>query len=226
MTHILDRPIWNALKTRHAHLAEGGPLALRYPASVSAFAATGDDRPESFAALPALAERGQPLILVQAGEIAVPPGMVVVSRASLVQMVATQPLPSIADARVEPLGPGDAQAMFDLAQLTKPGPFTLGAQRFGAFWGVKVDGRLIAMAGQRMKQPGFTELSGVCVHPDFQGRGLGRLMSAYGAGKISEAGDQPYLHAYATNTAAIRLYESIGFRLRSPMNAAIFALEE
>jgi predicted GNAT family acetyltransferase len=224
MTHILDRPVWTALETRHASLAQGDALARRYPPSVSLFAATGDDRPESLDALRALASPGETLLVVQSTEALVPNGMSPLSRASLVQMMAIEPLPEIADPRVERLGPADAQAMLDLATLTKPGPFTLGAQSLGPFWGIKQGGRLVAMAGERLKQPGYTELSGVCTHPDVRGQGLGRLMSLYVAGKIAARGDRVYLHSYSTNTAAITLYGSIGFTLRSDMHVTALAL--
>lgn len=84
----------------------------------------------------------------------------------------------------------------------------------------------MAMAGERMKQDGHTELSGVCTHPDFQGRGLGRLLSVFMTHRIVERGERPYLHAYATNAAAIGLYESIGFELRSMMNVAVIRAEQ
>jgi predicted GNAT family acetyltransferase len=105
--------------------------------------------------------------------------------------------------------------------LTKPGPFTLQAQALGTFWGVKSDRRLIAMAGERLKQPGFTELSGVCTHPDFRGRGLGRTLSVFVANQIAARGETPYLHSYATNAEAIALYESIGFRIRTTLNVVV-----
>lgn len=79
----------------------------------------------------------------------------------------------------------------------------------------------MAMAGERMKPDGFTEISGVCSHPDARGQGLARLLSMYVAGRILERGEVPFLHAYATNTAAIRLYETIGFTLRSAMHVAV-----
>lgn len=223
MRHILDRPIWSALETRHARLSEGGTLAKRYVPSVSAFAATGDDAPESLEALRQLATPEDKLLLVQATDIVLPEGLITVSTASLVQMTAGQYLPEISDPRIQPLRETDAEEMLALATLTKPGPFSLKALSFGDFWGVKVDGRLVAMAGERMKQPGYTELSGVCTDPDYRGKGLGRLLSRFVAGHIFAKGDQPYLHAYATNTAAIALYDTIGFKLRSPMHAAMVA---
>jgi predicted GNAT family acetyltransferase len=223
MRHILDRPIWSALETRHAALSEGGTLAKRYVPSISAFAATGDDTAESLEALRQLATRGEKLLLVQASDIVLPQGLTIVSTASLVQMTAEQHLPEISEPRIQPLREADAEEMLALATLTKPGPFSLRALSFGDFWGVKINGRLVAMAGERMKQPGFTELSGVCTDPDYRGKGLGRLLSRFVAGRIFARGDQPYLHAYATNPVAIALYETIGFKLRSPMNAAMVA---
>lgn len=111
--------------------------------------------------------------------------------------------------------------MLALASLTRPGPFTLKALSLGDFWDVKINGRLAAMAGERMKQPGYSELSGVCSHPDFRGGGLGRLLSVFVSNRIMARGEVPYLHAYANNANAIGLYESIGFRLRSKMNVAV-----
>lgn len=220
MSHILDRPIWTALATRHAHLAQGGPLARRYPPSVSMFTATGDDSAESLSALDELAAE-ETVLLVQSSEVALPPGLAVVLSAGGVQMLADDMFPLIEDERIEKLGDADAEDMLALATLTKPGPFSLKARSFGDFWGIRENGQLIAMAGERLKQPGLTELSGVCTHPDFQRRGLARLMSLYVAGQISAKGELPYLHSWATNEAAISLYRSIGFTLRTPMSVMI-----
>jgi predicted GNAT family acetyltransferase len=220
MTHMLDRPIWSALTTRHAALAHGGALAKRYEPSVAAFAASADDGEESLTALAGLVRPGEGVLVLGKGTVVTPSGLTTVSRTAVVQMIATQSVPPQSDADIAPLGWADAQHMLDLATLTRPGPFTLKALSFGDFWGIKKDGVLIAMAGERMKQPGLTELSGVSVHPDHRGEGLGRRMSVYVARKIIERGDQPYLHAYATNTTAIRLYESIGFGLRADMQVA------
>jgi predicted GNAT family acetyltransferase len=115
--------------------------------------------------------------------------------------------------------------MFALAALTKPGPFTLRAQALGEFYGIKVDGRLVAMAGERMKLDGFAEVSGVCVHPDFQGRGLGRLLSVFVTHRVLERGETPFLHAFASNSTARALYSSIGFELRTMMNVAFIRTE-
>jgi ribosomal protein S18 acetylase RimI-like enzyme len=221
MTHILDRPIWSALETAHAGLAEGSPLARRYPPTIVPFAASADATPESLEALTKLPGPDDVMAIVEAGPIAIPDGLDVVLESTLVQMVANAPHEGISDPRIAPLTEADAEEMLALAMLTKPGPFTLGAQRLGAFWGIKSEGRLIAMAGQRLRQTGFTELSGLCTHPEFQGRGLGTLLFRFVAGHIASTGATAYLHAYATNTGAISLYRKLGFELRSEMNFRI-----
>ncbi|MBB3590025.1 putative GNAT family acetyltransferase [Rhizobium sp. BK529] len=221
MNHVLDRPVWNALQTTHADLAEGGKRAMRYPPSIVPFAAAADDGRESLEALENLPADDEVMAIVEAGPVTIPDGLTVVSEGKLVQMIAERPYERISDSRLQRLTADDAEEMLALATLTKPGPFTLGAQRLGTFWGVKIDGRLVAMAGQRLRHPGFGELSGLCTHPDFQGRGLGTLLFRFVAGEISARGDTVFLHAYYTNTPAITLYEDLGFKLRSEMNLRV-----
>ncbi|TIU34462.1 MAG: GNAT family N-acetyltransferase [Mesorhizobium sp.] len=221
MTHVLDRPIWSALATRHQVFAEGDALARRYRPSIVPFAATAADDAQSLWALGKLLPPLESAILVQTDEITLPAEIAAVSTASLVQMIAGQPVQAVSDERVQRLTRDDAAEMLALASLTRPGPFTLEALSLGEFWGVKIDGRLAAMAGERMKQPGYTELSGVCSHPDFRGGGLARLLSLFVANRIMARGEVPYLHAYASNVAAVGLYQSIGFRLRTTLNMAV-----
>jgi ribosomal protein S18 acetylase RimI-like enzyme len=225
MKHILDRPVWSALTTRHAALSEGGDLARRYDPSIVPFAAARDDGEDSLQALGALGGPSDSMILIQADAIVLPRGFVAELRASGVQMVLRRPPPKMSDERIERLTETDAQEMLALATLTKPGPLSLRAQALGEFFGVKENGRLIAMAGERMKLDGFTEISGVCAHPDFRGRGLARLLSVFVAHRVLERGETPCLHAFATNAVAIGLYESIGFELRSTMNVAVITAE-
>ena len=112
------------------------------------------------------------------------------------------------------LGPADVDDVMDLIARTRPGPFLPKTLELGTYLGIREDGRLIAMAGERVQPPGWTEISAVCTDPDHRGRGLAtRLVSAVAAG-IKERGDTPLLHAAASNTNALRLYESIGFSLR------------
>ncbi len=197
-------------------------MAKRYTPSIVPFAATRDDTPESLAALADLLTPGETAVFLQAGEIPLPPGLRDVMRAAGVQLVADGPIKRDDETCIAPLSRQDAEGMLALATLTKPGPFTLNALDIGRFWGVREGGRLVAMAGQRMAQDGYVEISGVCTHPDVRGRGLARKLSCYVAHRIVEGGDRPYLHAYASNDAAIKLYEAIGFTVRAMMNVAVF----
>ena len=111
------------------------------------------------------------------------------------------------------LGPTDVPDMLALVERTRPGPFRPGTIRMGTYLGIRQRGRLVAMAGERLHPPGWTEISAVCTEPEHRGRGLAtRLVQAVAAG-IRERGEIPFLHAAATNVNAIRLYESLGFRL-------------
>jgi predicted GNAT family acetyltransferase len=220
MTHILDRPVWSALAGRHAAFAEGDELARRYRPDVVPFAAARDDSHESLAALAALPQSEQMMALMEANALKLPPGFVPVVAAPGVQMVLARAPAAIADPPVERLTEADAAEMLALAKLTEPGPFTLKAQALGAFFGVRIDGRLAAMAGERMQVEDYSEMSGVCTHPDFRGHGLARLLSIFVTHQILARGQTPFLHAWAGNTAAIRLYESIGYDLRTPMHVA------
>ncbi|TIX40288.1 MAG: GNAT family N-acetyltransferase, partial [Mesorhizobium sp.] len=162
MNHLLDRPIWSALSSRHQSFAQGDSLAKRYRPSIVPFAATAADDTASLEALGRLIPPLESSIVVQADAIVLPAALSAISTASLVQMIAEQPVQAVSDERIRRLTQHDAAEMLALAALTRPGPFTLEALSLGDFWGVKIDGRLAAMAGERMKQPGYTELSGVC----------------------------------------------------------------
>ena len=223
MTHCLDRPIWHALAEGHQHLALGDDLARRYPPAISPFAAARDASPEALSALAELIQPGEEVILVEAGAVAMPDALAQRSTAIALQMTNERPFAPIEDARIVALTPDSADEMLDLALLTRPGPFTRGAQSLGPFWGIWIEGRLAAMAGHRLTMTGWTELSGVCVHPDFRGQGLARLLSHYVSRQASAGGDKVFLHAYASNAGAVRLYETLGFAVRAQMQVVVAA---
>jgi len=222
----LEQPVWNTLATRHARFAIGGERARRFMPEIGPLAATRDNEPESLAALADLVPAGGTLLLLQAEPIALPASLVATTSAPGVQLVldGTERLAEVTpDTRIAPLTADDGPAMLALATLTRPGPFASRTYELGDFVGIKDGGVLVAMAGERMKHPGFTEVSGVCTHPDARGRGLARVLSAHVARRIVERGETPYLHAYAANAAAVGLYESLGFRVSRTMHVAVIA---
>ncbi|WP_405813085.1 GNAT family N-acetyltransferase [Streptomyces sp. NBC_01390] len=210
--HILDNAPWAALTGPHAHLAERVGRAARYPIDVSPFAALEDSAdPRAWDDLAALVGPGAvtPVTAFQT----VPDGWEIEQIGEGVQLIDTalyaEPVPEAVR-----LGPADVPEMLDLVALTQPGPFLPRTVELGTYLGIRDHGRLIALAGERLRPPGWTEISAVCTHPDHRGRGLAtRLVRAVAAG-VRERGDTPFLHAAANNTNAIRLYESIGFTLR------------
>lgn len=220
MITLLDRPIWSALTTTHTALAEGDDLARRYQPGFLPMAGTAVDTPQAATDFAALVRPGETLYVLQADPVLPPAGFETLVATQAVQMIAQHVPAAAADEAIVALGAKDAEEMLALATLTKPGPFSLKSQALGRFWGVRESGRIVAMAGERMKQPGFVELSGVCTHPDHRGKGYARRLSLHVAGQIVEAGARPYLHAFASNTAAIGLYETIGFSLRRSMHVA------
>jgi ribosomal protein S18 acetylase RimI-like enzyme len=149
----------------------------------------------------------------------VPPGLQLVRTAPVLQMVAEQPMPlQPGDEETVLLRAGDAGEMAELALATEPGPWRVKTRDYGAFYGIRRDGRLAAMAGARMLPgPGLAEVSGVCTWPEYRGQGLAarlirRVMSGFTA-----RGQTPFLHSYAGNAKAIGLYESLGFVPRRAM---------
>jgi hypothetical protein len=211
--HPLDHAAWSALTGRQAELAiiEGG--ARRYHPAFGVFAAC-DRSDASLSGLAALAAHGD-VALLEPNPPTDAPGVSLVSQDLGVQMVAERltaaPPPPFA---VVTLTDADGPEMLELATLTQPGPFFERTHQLGDFVGVRIDGQLVAMAGERMKPDGFTEVSGVCTHPDHRGRGYAGALMRLVAERILERGETPFLHAYASNTGAIALYQTLGFTLR------------
>jgi ribosomal protein S18 acetylase RimI-like enzyme len=216
--HELDRPIWTALTTHQRGFAQGSELARRYDPLVSPFAACRDNGPQALAALAELVPTTGMLVLLQAGEAPVPAGCEAGLVARGVQLLLDRFSPRSLELPAVDLGAADAEEMTALAGLTKPGPFLPGTQRLGRFVGIRIDGRLAAMAGERLRAGDWTEVSAVCTHPDFRGRGLAAQLSSLVVDRILTRGEKPFLHAFADNQQAIRLYEALGFVRRRDMS--------
>jgi predicted GNAT family acetyltransferase len=218
----LDRPVWSALTTRWATIAEGDPRAWRIDRDYGVFGAAADRSPESLTALAALIPDQGELWLVEREDWPAPPGTRLARQAECVQMICERLTPGKPPAfEIVELGEDDGPAMYDLAMLTRPGPYAAHTNRLGDFIGVKQGEALIAMAGERMKMPGLSEVSGVCTHPDHRGRGYAGALMRVVAERMLSKGETPWLHAYASNTGAIALYETLGFRLNGTVTASV-----
>jgi predicted GNAT family acetyltransferase len=221
--HPLDCPAWSALTSRQASCATGSGDARRFREDIGPFAGAKDNSSASVAALAALVHQDDDMSLLEATPPAPPAGIALKMSAAGVQMVVRVITADGVRSPIEPLGDADSAEMIALATLTRPGPFRAKTHTLGRFVGIRDNGRLVAMAGERMQMPGFVEISAVCTHPDYRGRGYGAaLMRAVGDRILSE-GNTPFLHAYASNTGAIALYRKLGFDLRAEVTHAIWS---
>ncbi|MEV4755348.1 GNAT family N-acetyltransferase [Micromonospora sp. NPDC049559] len=217
---VLDRVVWASLTGAPTGLVEVAGEAARYHPDVSPFASVADPAdPRGWHDLAALAGPGGEVLLT--GEDFPPPeSWEITWRVDGVQMVGLA-VAAADDPEVVPLGPDDVPEMLDLTERTRPGPFRPRTVEMGTYLGIRRDGRLAAMAGERLRPPGWTEISAVCTDPAYRGQGLaGRLIRAVAAG-IRRRDEIPFLHTGADNTNAIRLYEALGFELRREVTFAV-----
>lgn len=212
-TEILDNPGYHALTGPQAYLAERNGDAVRFPTDVSPFVAVPSDAgPAVWDDLAGLVGPGREVML-PATALAPPDDWEITMSGPGVQLV-DDGVAAAPDDEAVRLTVADVPDMLALVARTKPGPFLPRTIELGTYLGIRREGRLIAMAGERLHPPGWTEISAVCTDADHRGQGLGtRLVLAVAHG-IRARGETPFMHASATNTNAIRLYQSLGFRLR------------
>ena len=211
--HPLDHPIWRALTSTQGALAQGSGLARRYPPAIAPFAALAELSRESFGALRELMSPSEQAVLFTLEPVTASAGFKIALRATGEQMIGTT-AEATTNAEIVRLGAADAPAMVELAQLTKPGPFTLRTHELGTFLGIRADGRLVAMTGERMKPARYTEITAVCVHPDYRGRGYAQMLLSAISRQIVARGETPFLHVFSDNAAAIALYRRQGMEIR------------
>jgi ribosomal protein S18 acetylase RimI-like enzyme len=219
MAHLLDNPVLASLAGPHAHLAQRRGNVLCYPRQLSPFVSV-PARPTAadWADVAGLAGPGAAVLM--AGVVAAPPGDWEFFEGIGVQMV-DDGVAAAPDDEAVRLGSADVPEMLALVARTDPGPFETRTIELGTYLGIRRDGALIAMAGERLHPPGWTEISAVCTDATHQGQGLAtRLIRAIVAG-IRHRGETPFLHAAAHNTGAILLYEKLGFQLRRRLDFAL-----
>lgn len=210
---VLDNPAWASLTGPHRRFAERHGGAARYLPEVAPFVALRDEAdPDVWADVARLVGPGGSFAIAGAS-VSPPPDWASANLGVGVQLVDVG-LVKHPDREAVRLGVADVPKMLDLVARTEPGPFRPRTVELGTYLGLRHHGRLVSMAGERLHPPGWTEISAVCTDPGYRGRGLaGRLVSALGA-QIADRGDKALMHAAATNVTAIRLYLSLGFRLR------------
>jgi len=224
--HPLDNVIWQALNTRQTEFAEVFAHARRFAPDVTSLGGLAEPSSDGYANLAALLNNGGVAALFLDQRYEPRPGLTVIAEAPLLEMVwenaaATQAGRTNSVPEITPLGSKDSEEMVALTALTKPGPFGSRTHELGTYLGIHCDGKLVAMAGERLKVPGYTEVSAVCTHPDYVGKGYARVLMLEVMRGIRERGEIPMLHVRQNNARAVELYERLGFRSRVVLHLAV-----
>ena len=210
--HELDNIFWHTLAGPHAHWATGTEAARRYARGFTPILGFADQANPDFSVLTPFCEPDEHFY-TDGWAGSTPAGWQLEKESTMFKMVWEAPMPETDEApEAIPLGPEHAPQAMELALLTKPGPFGPRTIELGEYFGVFEDGRLIAMAGERLHAGKWREISGVCTHPDFQGRGYARRLMTKLLRHEMQRGEAPFLHVARENEGARGLYKRMGFR--------------
>lgn len=216
MLHVLDNPIWNALVSGNKSLAIGSENAKYFKRDVSFFAGLKTNSPGDLAELHEIIPAKTLIVLFSTQEISVPAYWHIDTTKQILQMV-YQPtqMPVEINQELVNLADGNIPAMMELTAMTKPGPFLERTIDFGHYEGIFYENKLVAMAGQRLQPQPYIEISAVCTHPSFTGKGYAASLIQSQIKKITRNCCTPFLHVETNNKTAINLYKKLGFTERT-----------
>lgn len=213
MKHLLDNIVWHTLTGPHAKFSAGTERARRYASGFSPILGFANPAEPDFASLLPFCTHGEHYYC-DAWFGDPPAGWQLEAESGLLKMIWEAEIPAKDEAPdAMAIGPQHAQQALDLATLTRPGPFGIRTIELGDYFGYFEGERLIAMAGERFTAGSLREISGVCTHPDFQGRGFAKRLMLKLIRRQMQRGETPFLHVKSDNTHAHQLYSRMGFRV-------------
>ncbi len=219
MNHLLHNPVYYALLTGDRHLSFGTDHVKYFDEQVSPFAGFEHDYVKGFSDLYELFPSGRKILYAIPSFITQPTGWLVQVEIKGLQFLyeGTKEINTEFN-KVVLLTEIHTEQMVQLAKLTKPGPFGLRTIDFGSYFGIFEKEKLVAMTGQRLHVENYTEISAVCTHPDYTGKGYAYTLLQHQLKLILQQGQQPFLHVREDNHRAIELYQRLGFIISRPMN--------
>ena len=216
-------PVWEALTGRQKHLNTGGEIVKFFNPEVCPFVAMENWDTTNLTSLEAMLPAGRSFSVMIAKTVDIPSCFEIVFSCMLYQMICRKPVkPSKDLSEIRLLSYQHVPEMLALTTLTKPGPFFQNTIGMGDYYGIVLNGQLAAMAGERLKPEGFSEVSAICNHPEHLGRGYASLLTAHVTRKIQEEGAIPFLHVKQDNDRAIQVYQRIGFDVAANVHFAVF----
>ena len=207
----LANPVWEALTGRQSEHAIMGDNVARYKPGIFIFSGIPEGTKEAMDRLAELYEAGE-VVALMGFRIDAEPQFKRLDGVTVNQMIADE-LPEYTPVDFVELTREDLPQMAELIKLTEPGPYLPNVIDIGRYIGVKVEGKLVAMAGERIKVDGYVEISMVCSHPDHRRKGYAKGLSCEIMRKIIEDGDKPFLNVADYNTSAVELYKTLGFKV-------------
>jgi ribosomal protein S18 acetylase RimI-like enzyme len=209
----LDNPFWSSLHGRHRHLAQVAGEVARFPAAYAPFLGVANAGVDAADALASLVAPEESVYLLGVAPRA-PGGWHLEGFADLAQMACTSPIDVIDGPDVIELTEVHRADVLALTALVYPHYFRPRTMELGRYFGVYQDGRLAAMIGERLGTDAYQEVSAICTHPDFNGRGYARRLTALLTNDVLARGRTPFLHVSHANRRAKQLYEQLGYSLR------------
>lgn len=218
---LLSNPIWHALGSRQQHFNRGNDTLRYFPEEVAPFVGLPNWNADDVQLLSKDLPRNRSFYILIEKQIHLPDKLDIKFTLPLYQMECNELHPEFTDNPVKRLGEEHISQMLELTSLTRPGPFHNKTISLGNYIGIFDGERLIAMGGERLKVPGFTEISAICTHPDYRGKMLASHIISLLSQQIFDKGEIPFLHTRTDNSKAISVYEKLGYKISRDIFFAI-----